>query len=270
MNWLSTRTVYLLFAIAALTLAATAQTADFPFASGETLKYEGKLSKIVSGIPVADLTFTVNKSEAGDFNITAEARSKGTLLKIARFSFLQRYESTIDGDQFRIARTLKHDVQKDRVRNGEAVFDYEGRRVTYVETDPKEPMRPPRNIASEIVSPTQDIVSGIYSLRLLPLAVGKTFTLQVSDSGLVYTIPVKVTARELLKTDIGKVWCLRVEPEVFGPGRLIESEGSMRIWITDDKRRIPVRGVVKASIGKIDIQIRSVSKQSENTAQTAK
>ncbi|MER3429915.1 MAG: hypothetical protein C4325_08440 [Blastocatellia bacterium] len=270
MNWLSTRSIQFLLAVAALTFTAAAQATDFPFAAGETLTYEGKLSKIVSGIPVADLTFIVNSTENGNFNITAEARSKGTLLKIARFSFLQRYESTVNGEHFRISRTIKHDVQKDRVRNGEAFFDYEGRRVTYVETDPKDPMRPPRNIASEIASPTQDIVSGIYSLRLLPLAVGKTFELQVSDSGLVYKIPVAVTARELLKTDIGTVWCLKVEPEVFGPGRLIESEGSMTIWITDDRRRIPVRGVVKASIGKIDIRLRSISRQAENSEQAAK
>ncbi|MCV4714537.1 hypothetical protein OFC05_31190, partial [Escherichia coli] len=81
----------------------------------------------------------------GDFSITAEARSKGTLLKIARYSFIQRYESTIDANRFRIEKTLKYDVQKDRVRNGEALFDYRDKRVTYVETDPKDPMRPPRN-----------------------------------------------------------------------------------------------------------------------------
>lgn len=259
----------LLLMLLVLSATASAQL-QVPFEVGETLRYEGKLSKIVSGIPVADLTFSVGKTGDGDFLITAEAKSKGTLLKLARFSFLQRYESTIDGSLFRIDKTVKYDVQKERVRNGEALFDYPDRRVTYLETDPKDPMRPPRNIASEIDNPTHDIVSGIYSLRLLPLAVGKTFTLRVSDSGLVYEVPVTVTGREMLKTEIGKVWCLRVEPGVFGPGRLIESEGSMTIWITDDKRRIPVRGVVKASIGKIDIRIRSISKSADNTVQAAR
>lgn len=260
---------FFLFALAISLQAADAQL-QVPFEKGETLKYEGKLSKIVSGIPVADLTFTVDKNNDGDFSITAEARSKGTLLKIARYSFIQRYESTIDANRFRIEKTLKYDVQKDRVRNGEALFDYRDKRVTYVETDPKDPMRPPRNIASEIADQTHDIVSGIYSLRLLPLSVGQKYTLQISDSGLVYSIPVAVTGREQLKTDIGKVWCLKIVPEVFGPGRLIESEGNMTIWITNDKRRIPVRGVVKSSIGKIDIRIRSFSNNSGNNNQAAR
>ena len=105
---------------------------------------------------------------------------------------------------------------------------------------------------------------------MLPLAVGKTFTLKVSDSGLVYDVPVKVTGREIQKTEIGKVMCFRVEPAVFGPGRLVEGKGSMVIWITDDARRIPVRSQVNASIGKIEIKIRSVSTAKRDTTQTAK
>ena len=247
-----------------------AQPSPPPFDEGETLTYEGKVSKIIQGIAVADLTFTVDRAEGSDFLIKAEAKSKGTLLKLFRFSFLQRFESTIDDRDFRVIRTVKHDVQKERVRDSEALFDYGDKRVTWRETDPKEPMKPARRIASEIEGTTHDLISGVYSLRMLPLAVGKTFTLKVSDSGLVYDVPVKVTGREMQKTEIGKVMCFRVEPAVFGPGRLVEGKGSMVIWITDDARRIPVRSQVNASIGKIEIKIRSVSTAERDTTQTAK
>jgi len=230
-----------------------------PFVDGETLTYEGKVSKIIPGIAVADLTFVVDRIEGEDYLIKAEAKSKGTLLKLFRFSFLQKFESTIDDRDFRVVRTVKHDVQKERVRDSEALFDYGENRVTWTETDPKEPMKPPRKIASEIEGTTHDLISGVYSLRMLPLKVGETFNLKISDSGLVYNVPVRVTARERQKTEIGKVMCFRVEPNVFGPGRLVEGNGKMVIWITDDARRIPVRSLVNASIGKIDIKIRSIS-----------
>lgn len=248
---------------------AFAQSSAMPFSDGETLTYEGKLSKIISGISVADLTFKVDRVAGDDYRIVAEARSKGTLLKLFRFTFLQRLESTIDNDVFRVNKTVKHDVQKERVRDSEALFDYGDKRVTYTEIDPKEPMKPPRKIASEIEGTTHDLVSGVYSLRLLPLAVGKSFTLKVSDSGLVYDVPIRVTAREIQKTEIGKVWCFRVEPAVFGPGRLIESKGSMIIWITDDEKRLPVRSRVNTSIGRLEIKIQSVS-NGTGTVQTAK
>lgn len=234
--------------------------ASLPFEAGETLTYEGKLNKIIRGISVAELTFTVGETaEGNDFIINAEARSKGTLLKLFRFSFLQKIDTTIERDGFYAQKTVKLDVQKDRVRNSEALFDYTERRVTYVETDPKEPMRPPRRIASDLESEAHDLVSAIYSLRLRPLKVGDAFMVPVSDSGLVYYVPVRVTARERQKTIFGNVWCFKVEPQVFGPERMIEREGSMEIWITDDARRIPVRSRVKSNFGTIEIRLREAA-----------
>ncbi len=229
-----------------------------PFKTGEKLVYEGKLSKIIRGISIGELTFTVNDApETNDLWIRAEARSKGTLISLFRFSFRQEIDSTIDRRDFSAQRTVKVDVQKDRVRNSEANFDYSERRVTYVETDPKEPMRPPRTIASELAGGTHDLISGIYQLRMLPLEIGKEFEITVSDSGLVYSVPVKVTGTERIKTAIGRIWCFKVEPQVFGPGRMIEREGDMTIWITNDARRVPVRSVINTSFGRIDIRIKS-------------
>ena len=229
-----------------------------PFLDGETLSYEGKISKIIRGIAVADLNLTLNKTPDGeDFLVKAEARSKGSLLKLFRFSFLQEMQSSIDSENFRVVRTVKHDVQKERVRNGEALFDYSERRVTYIETDPNEPMRPPRRIASKIDDVNHDLISALYSLRLLPLAVGKSFRMSISESGLVYEIPIRVTGREQQKTIFGQQWCFRIEPEIFGTNRLIEREGSMMIWITDDARRMPVRSVVYSPYGKIDIRLKT-------------
>ena len=234
--------------------------ASLPFKTGETLTYEGKLNKIIRGISVAELTFTVGETtEGNDFIINAEARSKGTLLKLFRFSFLQKIDTTIERDGFYAQKTVKLDVQKDRVRNSEALFDYTERRVTYVETDPKEPMRPPRRIASDLESEAHELVSAIYSLRLRPMKVGDAFMVPVSDSGLVYYVPVRVTGREQQKTIFGKVWCFKVEPQVFGPERMIEREGSVEIWITDDARRIPVRSRVKSNFGTIEIRLREAA-----------
>ena len=240
--------------------AATAQKPEpMPFSAGEMLTYEAKLSKIISGLSVADLTFVVSNGPNGELSIKADARSKGTLLKLAHYSFLYSFESAIDPAKFRVNSTERKTTEKERVRNGEAKFNYEDKRVTYLETDPAEPMKAPRKIASDIEDQTQDVVSGIYSLRLLPLAVGKKFQLTVSDSGLVYDVPVRVAAREMQKTMLGNVWCFRIEPDVFGPGRMIEDKGKMSIWITDDARRIPVRSRIDTAFGRVEVRLRSVS-----------
>jgi hypothetical protein len=227
---------------------------------GETLRYDAKLNKILRGISIAELTFTTTSAPGSDkLTISSEAVSKGTLLKLFRFSFLQQYRSTVELPTFRILNTGKHDVQKERVRDSEAIFDYGEKRVTFIETDPVDPMRPPRRIASEISDQTYDMITAIYASRLMPLSVGKRMEFSVSDSGLVYKVPVVVTARELQKTIFGKVWCYRVEPEIFGKNRLIEQKGKMVIWLTDDDRRIPVKSQIHTGYGRIDIKLRSTN-----------
>ena len=228
--------------------------------AGETLKYEGKINRILHGMPVADLSFNaIIPPNSDELLIKGEAISKGTLLKIFRYSFLQEYDSTVDTKTFRILRTDKHDVQKDRVRDSEAVFDYKDKRVTFIETDPKDPVRPPRRIASEIGDNVLDMISAIYALRALPLAVGQKHEFWVSDSGLVYKIPFVVTGREMQKSVLGNKWCLRIEPEIFGKDRLIEQKGKMIIWIVDDSRHTPVRSEISTQYGKFDIKLKSAS-----------
>jgi len=231
-----------------------------PIEVGELLTYEGKLSKIIPGITVADLRFEVQKDPNSDGLVfKTMATSKGTLLKLFRFSFLQQYESLVDNESFRILKTTKHDVQKDRVRDSEAVFDYKDKRVRYTETDPTNPNRPPRRIASVLNGMIHDIVSGIYAIRRMPLVVGHSFEMTVSDSGLVYTVPVRVTAREQQKSILGRSWCYRVEPAIFGHDRMIEQKGGMIIWLTDDARRIPVRSRIDTEFGRIEVRLRTVS-----------
>ena len=64
--------------------------------AGETLKYEGKMDKILHGISVADLSFNaIIPPNSNELLIRSEAVSKGTLLKLFRYSFLQQYDSTV-------------------------------------------------------------------------------------------------------------------------------------------------------------------------------
>lgn len=233
-----------------------------PFAPGETLRYEGRLNKsILPGVSVADLILSVDDSADGkNYVMVTEANSKGSLIKLFKINFRQRYESTVDKSFFRILRTVKHDQQRERVRDSVADFDYQTKQVTFVETDPKDAMRPPRKIASTIREDTVDMLSGIYAIRQLPLAVGKTFELSVSDTGFVYRIPVRVTARERMSSIFGKTWCFRVEPEIFGKNRLIEDEGKIVIWITDDRNRVPVRSEISTALGKVEIKLKKYKK----------
>lgn len=254
--------IYLLLILNFCCIAAGAQnlTDVQPFKTGESLTYEGKYNKaIFRGIAMADFFFTVQKAPNNrDFSVKAEAKSKGTLIKLLGYKFYQKYQTTVDGEKTRALKTFKRDEQGERVRESETVFDYKNNKVTYAEIDPNDAARQAYHTASPISGDTHDLVSAIYALRGLPLAVGKNFELFLSDSGLVYKIPVRVTARERQKTVLGKIWCFRLEPEIFGTKRLIEQKGNMVVWITDDARRLPVRAQIEANIGRIEVKLKEM------------
>ena len=238
-----------------------------PYSEGENLVYEGKFKPLFFAFTVADFNFLVSKvDESDDYQVRVKGTSRGTLVKLFNFKFFQTIDSTVDSDKLQILKTAKRDEQGKRVRESEAKFDYDDKRVTYVETDPNDPSRPPRRVASTIEENTQDMISAVYMLRRLPLAVGKEFVLKVSDSGLVYDIPVKVTGRERQKSILGRQWCWKAEPMIFGKGRFIEQKGSLAIWITDDERRIPVRAKLGTKYGPIEIKLRKIGNSTQKSA----
>lgn len=233
-----------------------------PFRAGEVLTYEAKFNRsFIPPFVLGDITFSVvesPRSAGGRFLIRSEAQSRG-MAKLFGKKIVQKLESSIDGDRFRILRSEKYDEQDERIRNSVSLFDYQEGKVTFTETNPNDPARRPYQLASSIPQIAHDMVSGVYSMRMLALGIGKTFEITVSDSGLVYTIPVRVTARERQKSILGKVWTWRVEPDIFGENRPLRGKGKMVIWIMDDARRIPVRAEITASIGRIDVKLKRIT-----------
>jgi hypothetical protein len=105
----------------------------------------------------------------------------------------------------------------------------------------------------------QDILSMIYFLRTQNLEVGQSFEIPVIDSGRIFRLKVAVTERKQIKTVLGRVHAVRVEPALFGPDQMIRSDGKLFIWITDDSRRLPVWAQLKISLGTVDIKLKQVT-----------
>lgn len=245
--------------------------APLPFEPAEELVYEAELSKsILRGIDIAELRFTARRAPANAnekesrggastrLRFTAEAFTKGLFRKLFGVRFRQRIESTVDPSSFTVLRTTKMDEQGDRKRSSEAVFDRSAGKVVWTERDPNDPTREPRIVTAEFSGVVQDVASVFYYLRTQPLAPGKRFEITVSDSGRVYRLPMSIVEKKKMKTVLGEVWTLRVDPELFGEGRLVRGKGKISIWLTDDARHIPVQARISNEQGTINIKLKSI------------
>lgn len=247
-----------------------------PFEPAEELVYVAEFSRaLLKKVDVADFRFTAGREpslqKAADLSrgeskggadyllkFTGDISSKGFFSKLFNLRFREQVESIVDPQSFSVQNTKRVDEQGKRARISESVY-LDGK-VLWTERDPNNPSRAPREASAAFAGPLQDVLSAIYYLRTQPLEVGKTFELAVSDSGVVYQVPVKVVEQKRMKTMLGRVETLRVDPEVFGPNRLLSGEGRFSIWFTNDNRRIPVSARIKMKYGTFDITLRKVIK----------
>ena len=261
------RTSLLLLLLAANGTFARAQQAaanQLSFARGEELFYEAEFKKgLLRGANIGEFRFSARPEQtaAGDpLRLVGDVVSKGFFTKLAGIRFHEHVESIVDPDQFMVLRTNKLDEQGKRVRFSDATFDHEKRKVTWTERDPNQ-NQPPRVTSLDFSEPIQDILSMIYFVRTQKLEIGKSFEIPVSDSGQVYRMTVAVVERKRIKCVLGRVSAIRIEPAMFGEGRMLRGEGKMSIWITEDSRRLPVWAQLKLDVGTVDIKLKRVSYQ---------
>ena len=247
------------------------------FELGEELHYEAEFSRsLLRRLDVAELKFratrtpltetTSNSNDSAEakhyaLTLSADVSSKGFFPRLFNLKFRERVESTVEPVTFTVQRTTILDEQGKRVRTTESTFDRSKGKMTWTSRDPNNPSAEPRHAITDFSGQLQDVLSAIYFIRTQPLAVGKTFDVFVGDGGKVYKIPVKVVERRRMKTILGRVDVFRVNPELFGPDRLIEDEkGEFTMWITDDAQHIPVGGRVKTDYGTFDIKLKNIVK----------
>ncbi len=193
---------------------------------------------------------------AYSLKFTGEVSSKGFFSKLFNLRFRERIESIVEPTSFTVKKTKRVDEQGKRARISESTYD--NGKVIWLERDPNNPSRPPRSSSAAFSGQVQDVLSAIYFLRTQPLQLGKTFEITVSDSGLVYQVPVHVVEKTRQKTVLGRVESLRVDAEVFGANRMIAGDGQFSIWFTNDNRHIPVSARIKTEHGTFDITLRKV------------
>ena len=264
------RTSLLLLLLAATGIFARAQQPavdQLSFVRGEELYYEAEFKKgLLRGANIGEFRFSARPeqtSAADPLRLVADVVSKGLFTKLAGIHFHEHVESIVEPNQFIVMRTNKLDEQGKRVRTSDATFDHEKRKVTWTERDPNQ-NQPPRITSLDFSEPIQDVLSMIYFVRLQKLEVGKSFDIPVSDSGQVYRMTIAVVERKRIKCVLGRVNAIRIEPAMFGEGRMLRGDGKISIWITEDRRRLPVWAHLNLNVGTVDIKLKRITYQNAN------
>ncbi|HKW13239.1 MAG TPA: DUF3108 domain-containing protein [Candidatus Krumholzibacteria bacterium] len=221
---------------------ATVTPAFVPFGAGEKLVFSVQYGLVTAGEATLEVRNLAAIGGRPAYRIVSDARTNDFFSKI--FSVRDRYESYMDTTALHSLRYEKH-LREGKFKRDDAVdFDQTGHRAVY--KDKTVPI-PPR---------TQDVLSALYYIRTLPLVVGQAISLANHTDGKNYPLVVKVLGREHVKVDAGEFDCIIVEPILRGPG-VFTQQGRLTVWLTDDRRRLPVLMKSKVVIGHVAAVLKS-------------
>ncbi|MBD3258068.1 DUF3108 domain-containing protein [candidate division GN15 bacterium] len=101
---------------------------------------------------------------------------------------------------------------------------------------------------------SQDALSTLFYVRTQPLQIGTSIFVDTFVDGEGYKLEVQVIGRETITVDAGTFDCLVVEPLTQSVG-LFKHEGRLKVWLTDDRLRMPVLMKTKVVVGSITAEL---------------
>jgi hypothetical protein len=103
-----------------------------------------------------------------------------------------------------------------------------------------------------------DVSSMIYNLRhsgkLNNLRYGQVIEVPFWDTDEWYMLRMKYMGIENIKTSLGTYECIRLEP-LSVSGRFFDKKNPMNIWITNDKKKLPVLMQLNFTIGSVKCEL---------------
>jgi Protein of unknown function (DUF3108) len=103
----------------------------------------------------------------------------------------------------------------------------------------------------------QDILSSFYYIRRFDLKVGESLFLTNHEKKKVYELEVIVHKKETVEVEAGKFRCIVVEPIIKGEG-LFKKKGRLKVWLTDDDKKIPVQMKSEVLVGHITTELTKI------------
>jgi hypothetical protein len=222
--------------IASFCLVVTAMSAEqgneLPFAPGEKLVYELSWGKIPAGVAVFEVKpmTDIDGEEAFHFVMTVRTNP----FVDAVYKVRDRIDAFVAADLSRSLLYRKKQKEGSHERDIEVTFDWDKQQSSY----------------ANFKAGTLDPLSIFYAFRSRKPG-NADYELPVTDGKRCEPGRVKNIKHTTIKTAAGKVKAWLLEPDMSKVGGVFKKSknASLRVWLSDDEHRIPLRFQSKVAVG---------------------
>lgn len=218
------------------------------FKAGEYFEYKVKYGILPVGEAIVEVSpqiYSVNRRAC--YRVNVFGRTTG-LTDI--FHIRNTYRSYLDTSAILPQKFLmslqENSYKKDQV----IVFDHTANSALREQNNDKKAFVLPNNI--------QDVVSGYYFLRTLDFSkmkIGETVAAPMFFDDEIYNMRVKYNGKGVVKTKFGKIDVIKLTP-ILPQNQMFKGEDAIRIWVSDDGNRVPIRIELEFPVGSASMEIK--------------
>jgi hypothetical protein len=225
------------------------------FAPGEHIEYRVHYGIINAAEAIVDVENKIQKvNNRPCYVVKVTGKTTGAFDLVSRVR--DTWQSYID-----TTAMIPHQFYTNKREGGyknieKVVFDHENEIANRYDLDNKKEKntyKVPKNI--------QDVVSGYYYLRTVDFSnmkVGQAVTVKAFFEGDIFDMKMKYAGKEKIKTKFGYAKVFKINP-ILPNNSFFEDENSIRIWVSDDENKIPLKVEVDLKIGSISMDIKKFS-----------
>ena len=215
------------------------------FKSGEKLEY--KLNYGFFNASYASLTL---KDEVLDGKKVLRATSIGRTTGLARLFFKvdDIYETFFPKEKVKPVKSIRDIYEGGYEREAETTYDYKNNKALFY--DKLKNIKKEFNIHPDI----QDIISTFYYLRkhfdIASLKPNDLIYVDIFFDEEIYPFKMMFLGIERIKTKFGIVECMKLRPYMES-GRVFRDNEGIKIWVTNDDNRVPIKVKADLRVGSI-------------------
>ena len=230
------------------------------FGPGEELRYKvhyGFVNAATARMVIAENPHYINGKSCFKIDIYGESIGMFDLFLRIR----DNWGTYLDTSLVEPQRFYRH-IEEGKYRKHEIIdFDHPRKKARVRVFNNKEKRWKP---AEEFTVPgeVQDLVSGYYFLRTLnfnQLKAGDVVRMNAFFDKEIYDFKIRIVGREEVKTKLGVIRSIVLSP-IMPENSLFDGENSIRVWISDDLNKVPLKIKAQMFVGAVEVDIESFVK----------
>ena len=214
-----------------------------PFAPGERLVFELKRTFVPAGEAVLEVLppEKVNGCDAYHFVMTAHSNSFVDTFYRVRDRIDAYTDMAMDGSLLYLKKQREGPTKNDE----KVIFDQKELKAHYHRRGKN------KDKEIDIMPGTFDPLSVFFFARMIDMSVGMQIEKPVSDGQKIVIGKAKIVKKEKIEVPAGKFNTFLLQPELKYIGGVFKKSknASIKLWVTADRKRIPVKIASKVAVG---------------------